>query len=558
MIPSMLFVAAEAIPLAKTGGLGDVVSGLARALQARGCDITILMPGYPDAIARAQDLRNLGGLRLPLDLPAGHGATRLLSGRLPGSSVKVVLLDCAALYDRGGSIYMDGAGRDFVDNPLRFATLSHAAAAVAAGRTALPIPDVVHAHDWHAALTPLLMQRAGVTVPSILTIHNLAFQGLCPLAMAPLLGLPDDCLGPDGMEFWGQLNFLKAGIRYANRVTTVSRAYAGEILTPRFGHGLDGLLQSRRDVLSAIPNGVDTHAWDPATDALLPQTYRVDALAGKRACKAALQQRLGLPADPFAPLVAQGSRLTHQKMADVALNAIEAVLAARPNVQFAILGCGDPRLEQGYRELAERHPARVGVAIGYREECAHLLHAGADILLHGSRFEPFGLTPVYAMRYGTVPVVSRVGGMIDTVRDAGDDLAAPTPGSTGFSFEGETAEDMTAALHRALHWFGHATPWHGLQSAGMRMPCGWDEPARGYLDIYSTLAPRRTPIVVQHAARLDGGPATCSTAQLAELPAGAMPAPGALPALPENVPRRQSQRRPARPLGDGLPAVTPA
>lgn len=496
MNASVLFVAAEAMPLAKTGGLGDVVSGLARSLQERGLNVTILMPGYPQALAAATDLRSFGALRLDdvptgrgLALPPCHTSMRLMVGRLPGSAVQVALLDCPSLFDRAGTPYTDPTGRDFADNPQRFAALAHAAVAIAAGRTALPVPQAVHAHDWHAGLTPLLMNAHGLSTPSFFTIHNMAFQGLFPLALGPALGVPDDCLGPEGAEFYGQLNFLKAGIRYADRVTTVSETYAKEILTPAFGHGLEGLLQARRDVLGAIPNGVDTETWDPAHDGLLPQRYTVGSVAGKRACKAELQRRFGLPVDPFAPVVALGSRLTHQKMADVALPAIERVLAARGNVQFVILGRGDPTLEQGFMALAAAHPDRVGVSIGYSEEAAHLLHGGADLLLHGSRFEPFGLTPLYAMRYGTVPIVSRVGGMVDTVTDAGEG-PAPAPGATGFVFDGEQVGDMTAAIERGLQWFGRSREWRAMQRAGMQSRWGWEGPAAQYLSLYAALSPR--------------------------------------------------------------------
>jgi len=485
---NILFVAAEAHPLAKTGGLADVVGGLAIALQQRGASVTILMPGYPRAMAEARDLRSLGAIRLPMALPPGHSPARLMHGLLPDSGVHVVFLDCPSLYDRPGSLYVDATGRDFCDNAQRFAALAHAATAIAAGETPLPVPALVHAHDWHAGLTPLLMHARGIDIPSACTIHNLAFQGVFPMEMAPTLGIPASYLTPDGIEFWGKLNFLKAGIRYANRVTTVSHTYAREVLTPHFGHGLDGLLNHRADVLGAIPNGVDTSAWSPRTDRLLPQRYDSRSLAGKRACKAALQARHGLSQDPDRPIVAMGSRLTHQKMADVALHAIEAALHTHADVQFAVLGCGDPRLEAAFVALAQKYPQRVGVSIGYREEDAHLLHAGADMLLHGSRFEPFGLTPVYAMRYGTVPIVSRVGGLADTVRDVGDE-AAPAARANGIVFDGESVEAMRSAIARALGWYGRTRHWRSLQRTGMQTDFGWENPARQYLAMYGALNP---------------------------------------------------------------------
>lgn len=554
---NVLFVAAEAMPLAKTGGLGDVVSGLARALQQRGLDVTILMPGYPQALAGAVGLRSLGALKLAesapgLALAPGHSAMRLMLGRMPGSNVQVALLDCPSFYDRAGTPYTDPTGRDFADNPQRFAALAHAATAIAAGRTPLPMPAAVHAHDWHAGLTPLLMRAAGLDTPSILTIHNLAFQGIFPLCLARQLGLPEDCLTADGVEFWGKLNFLKAGIRYADRVTTVSHNYAQEMLTPQFGHGLEGLLQARRDVLGAIPNGIDTEDWDPASDDLLPHCYTSNSMAGKRACKAALQNRFGLPADPAAPLVAMGSRLTHQKMADVALGAIERALQADDTVQFAVLGCGDAAIERGFEALAARYPERVGVSIGYREETAHLLHAGADVLLHGSRFEPFGLTPVYAMRYGTVPVASRVGGLVDTVRDAGHG-STPRPGATGFLFDGETVEAMSAAIERALQWLRRPRAWKVLQRAGMQSLFCWTRPAEQYLSLYSALSPAlASALAMQRATQRAAEVAQAESAQPQRVP---QRAPRSTPAIasamapvmaPEPAPELAIQASPSR------------
>lgn len=506
MNANILFVAAEAQPLAKTGGLADVVGGLAQALLQRGADVTILMPGYPRAVAAARAVRSLGAIHLPMALPPGHSPARLLQGLMPDSGVRVTFLDCPSLYDRPGSLYVDATGRDFCDNAQRFAALAHAATAIAAGETPLPVPSLVHAHDWHAALTPLLMRARGLAVPTVCTIHNLAFQGVFPMAAAGPLGLPPESLTPDGIEFWGKINFLKAGIRYADRVTTVSHTYAREILTPHFGHGLDGLLAHRAAVLGAIPNGVDTGAWSPRTDRLLPQCYDARNLAGKRACKAALQQRHGLPVDADRPLIAMGSRLTHQKMADVALDAIAMALATHADVQFVVLGCGDPTLEAAFCALGQRHPQRVGVAIGYREEDAHLLHAGADMLLHGSRFEPFGLTPVYAMRYGTVPIVSRVGGLADTVRDVGDGTT-PAARANGIVFEGESAEAMCAAMARGLGWYGRQRHWRSLQRTGMQTDFSWEGPARQYLAMYGALAPVLAHVPVVPAETVAATPA---------------------------------------------------
>ena len=481
--PRVLFVAAEAVPLAKTGGLGDAVSGLASALRNRGVDVTVLMPAYPQAVASARGLRQMGEIPAP---PGCKTPSRLLCGRFPDSDVTVALVDNESLFDRAGGPYVDASGRDFADNALRFAALSHAAAHIAAGGTALEVPHVVHAHDWHAGLTPLLMRERAVKVPSVQTIHNLAFQGVFPMEQADELGVPATARGADGVEFWGQVSYLKAGILFADYVTTVSHSYAREILTPRFGHGLDGLLVSRRDRLSAIPNGIDAQAWNPASDASLPKTYSASKRQGKAVCKRSLQTAFGLAIDARAPLLVHGSRLTSQKMAEVALEALAVLLSENAQLQVAVLGCGEAAIEQGMRALAARYPGRVGVHIGYEEDLAHLLHAGGDMLLHGSRFEPFGLTPVYGMRYGTVPIASRVGGMIDTVRDMGLN-GTPVSGATGFLFDGETVSDMAGAIRRAVAVYEQEAVWQVLSCNGMRGEFSWDASGSEYVQMYASL-----------------------------------------------------------------------
>lgn len=478
MKPRVLFVAAEAVPLAKTGGLGDAVSGLAQALQQRGVDVTVLIPAYPQAVAAAAPWLKLGPI---LALPGLDHPARLLLGQLPGSEVKLALLDCETLFKRPGGLYTDPAGRDFADNDKRFAALCGAAAQIAAGNTQLDAPHLVHAHDWHAGLTPLLMRDLGLATPSVQTIHNLAFQGVFPLAGAEPCGIPASACVAEGAEFWGQLSYLKAGINFADRVTTVSRSYAREVLTPRFGHGLDGLLRQHREKLRAIPNGIDEQTWNPASDTYLPQNYSSNARQGKAICKQTLQRAFGLIVNPDSALIAHGSRLTGQKMADIAVQALALLLAENSRVQVAVLGCGEAEIEREFSALAQQYPGRVGVHIGYDEGLAHLLHGGADMLLHGSRFEPFGLTPVYAMRYGTVPIVSRVGGMMDTVRDLG------TAGATGFHFDGEQVGDMANAIRRALHVFNQPPLWQTLQNNGMRTEFSWAAPAKEYVSMYGRL-----------------------------------------------------------------------
>lgn len=478
-----MIVASEAFPLIKTGGLGDVTTALASALREHGINATILMPGYPAALEGAGALQQVAQLD---DLPGGAG--RLLEGQMP-SGVPVVLLDTERFRTRTANPYVDRQGAEYTDNAICFASLAHAAVAICAGKTELPVPHVVHANDWHAGLIPALMRIAGITnVGSLLTIHNLAFQGNYPMDLAPAIALPDEMLTSDAMEFWGQMSFLKAGIRFADRITTVSKTYAEEILTPRFGHGMDGMLNMRRDILFAVPNGIDVATWNPADDTLIARHFSARDMKGKGACKRDLQTLFNLPLEPFAPIVALGSRITHQKMADVALLALPRILERYPRVQVAVLGCGDHGFEQGFAQLAEQYPDRVGVFIGYDERRAHVLHAGADMLLHGTRFEPFGLTPIYSMRYGTIPIGSRVGGLCDTVIDAGasGEVAA---GANGILFDGEGPDDMIAAVDRAFELFGRTAEWQAMQRNAMAVDFSWAGPAEQYIRLYEEIAP---------------------------------------------------------------------
>lgn len=482
---TILIVAAEAFPLAKTGGLGDAITGMTRAMLERGIPATILLPAYRGVARQLQGLREVARLE---DLPGGDA--RLLAGVCPTSELPFLLLQNDALYDRAG-LYVDEDGQEHPDNGLRYAALSHAAVRIARGLPGLARPDVVHAHDWHAALTPMLLRQAGIAdVKSVLTIHNLAFQGQFPIEDAAAFGLPPACRGEDTVIAWNKLNFMKAGITFADRVTTVSHTYAREILTPAFGCGLDGLLSTREADLVAIPNGIDTALWDPSRDRHLGELrYRTGDLANKRLCKTVLQREFGLATDPLATLVVMGSRLTDQKMADVAAEALPRVLDAHPDMQVAILGQGDKRLEGALKALAARYPERFGIRIGYDEAGAHRLHAGGDILLHGSRFEPFGLTPLYAMRYGTVPIGSRVGGMADTIEDPGADTPLTAMAlANGLLFDGDAADAMAGALNRAMHLRQHPTIWRAMQRNAMSTDFSWQRAVGAYEALLASLA----------------------------------------------------------------------
>ncbi len=495
-----------------------MVSAYAAAAREAGVETTILMPGYPCAFARAKGVTRVCALP---GLPGGDAV--IYRARMPDSDVPVLLLQQDALYARTG-FYQDEDGNDYADNALRFAALSHAAERIASGLRGIARPDVVHAHDWHAGLVPLLIaqaRNAGTTqARSVYTIHNLAFQGNYPMWMAGQLGIPDHVLGIDGIEFYGELSFMKAGIQFADRVTTVSDTYAREILTERFGHRMEGVVAANRDKLAGITNGIDMVTWDPSQDPLIAAPYSLDDMRGKHACKRELQQLFGLPNDPFAPIVAMGSRLTTQKMADVTVEAIPMLLEQYPRLQVAILGQGDHGIEAALRRLAQQWPERFGLYIGFDERRAHMLHAGADILLHGSRFEPCGLAQIYAMRYGTIPVASRVGGLADTIvdcREAGDainpmlirmpgartidqTLARLSPAPTGFLFDGESRYAMAAAVSRALDAFVRPALWRELQKNAMRGDHGWASPVAKYVTLYGELTgakPARSSRVVR-------------------------------------------------------------
>ncbi|CAM4107964.1 glycogen synthase GlgA [Bordetella tumulicola] len=479
-----LIVTSEAFPLAKSGGLGDAVTGMASALSVAGTDVGILMPAYRGVLDRVVGLRHIAHLA---GMPGGEAT--LVGALCPESGLPVYLLCNNALYDRE-NLYLDENGESYADNAVRYAALAHAAVRVATGLPNIRRPDILHAQDWHAGLVPLLVRAAGLRyVKTVFTVHNLAFQGVFPLSCARQLGVPDSYCTEDGIRFFDQLNFLKAGLRYADCITTVSKTYAREILTPEFGCGLDPLLRARAADLMAIPNGIDDTLWNPAHDRYLGHlSYSARNLTKKTRAKAALQKAFGLHVDQNAPLLAMGSRLTHQKMADVAAQALPDALQRHPTLQVAIIGRGDYQYERALEALASRYPGRCAVRIGYDESTAHRLHAGADMLLHGSRFEPFGLTPLYAMRYGTIPIGSRVGGLADTIIDPGGQEADRVMlAATGVLFDGDRAQDMSLAIDRALRLYRQPAVWCSMQRNGMACEFSWRAAVRPYLALYDSL-----------------------------------------------------------------------
>jgi starch synthase len=480
----VLHAAAEYFPLARTGGLGDVLAALPRAQNAAGLDARVILPGWPAVLGA------LSGIRQVATIPDRFGASAiaLLRGTAPGDGTILYALDAPGFYDRAGGLYQGPDRMDWPDNDRRFGLFCWVSARLAQG---LLDPDwradVLHAHDWHAGLGPAyleLLPAAGKPPASVFTVHNLAYQGLFPAESAASLDLPAQSFQPSGLEFWGKLSFIKAGIVYADRVTTVSPGYAREIATPEFGCGLDGVIRDRGARVSGILNGVDVTQWDPATDPALTQNFDADQIERRAANRTALLREFGLT-PPTGPLYGVVSRLTEQKGLDLVLAALPRLLAVGGSL--ALLGAGDAPLEREFRAAAAEHPGRVGVTIGYDDALSHRMMAGSDVVLVPSRFEPCGLTQLYALRYGAVPLVRRTGGLGDTVDDATESALADGS-ATGFVFDDPDPAALAQALGRVAVLFGDQPAWARLQQAGMHRRFSWASAAERYRALYERIA----------------------------------------------------------------------
>lgn len=479
MTISVLSVASEAYPLVKTGGLGDVVGALPAALAAHDVNVTTLLPGYPKVMAAVEGAAALH------DWPDLIGApARLLSGTLGGH--KLLVLDAPGYFAREGGPYGDGAGRDWDDNWRRFAAFGRAAADIASGAVRGFRFDLLHAHDWQSGMAPAYLRFAPAAarrVRSVMTIHNIAFQGRYDPGIFASLALPDRAFAVDGVEYYGGIGFLKAGLEAADAITTVSPTYAGEILRPDFGMGLEGLIRARAGRVHGIVNGIDPAVWNPATDPALAETYDRTSLPGRAANKRALEAAFALEPDD-GPLFCVVSRLTWQKGMDVLADTVDALVAG--GGRLALLGSGDAWLEHAFRQAAERHPGRVGVRIGYDEALSHLMQGGADAILIPSRFEPCGLTQLYGLAYGCVPVVARTGGLADTVIHA-NAAALDARVATGIQFDAVTHESLAHAIALAIQLFAEPDRWASLQRAGMAADFSWDTSGRRYAQLYREL-----------------------------------------------------------------------
>jgi starch synthase len=467
----VLSVASECVPFVKTGGLADVVGALPRVMGGQGVDMRVLLPGYPQVMAAIGD-----GETVMEDDTLFGGPGRVIRARAKG--IELLVLDAPHLFDREGRIYLGPDGRDWPDNPERFAALSWMAARIAKEGAANWHPDILHGHDWQAGLAPYYLAKSGGGVPTILTIHNIAFHGTAPAGKLAALRLdPSDFVSDGGFEFWGGINVLKAGLVWADCITTVSPTYARELTRPEFGAGLDGVIRTRVTHLSGILNGIDTDTWNPATDPAISARYRTPP--GKAKNRAALRREFGL-SEADGPLCAVVSRLTEQKGLDLLLEALPALM--EHGGQLVMLGSGDAALENAWREAAERNDG-VAVHLGYDEDLAHRLIAGADALLVPSRFEPCGLTQLYALRYGTIPLVAFTGGLADTVIPASP-AALAAGASTGVQVHPLATDTLALGLMDLCALFHDRETWARMQANAMAQPVGWDASAAAYAQLY--------------------------------------------------------------------------
>lgn len=475
---NVLLASSELFPLIKTGGLADVSRSLAEALRQAGIGIDVILPGYrsvreklpaPSASYRFDDAF------LPQNMV-------VLEYALPDTGLRLLLLDCPDLFDRVGGPYADQVGVDWPDNSARFGLFCRAIAALLAGRSTMEKRyDVVHCNDWQTGLVPAFVQHESLPVKTIMTIHNLAYQGIFPREEFDALSLPDIWWTYDKLEFYGNFSFLKAGIVYADHVTTVSPTYAREILEEPEACGMGGLLQHHRGKLTGILNGADYDVWNPAQDALIRFPYDANNLAEKLHNKLDLQRSLGLQLGKSIPLIGLVSRLVHQKGIDWVADVMERM--AGEKVQWVVLGTGEKALVQRLQALALRFPKKIAVTIGYDESLAHRIEAGSDLFVMASRYEPCGLNQIYSLRYGTLPIVRATGGLADTVVDASDEHVKNGT-ATGFSYRGDSADDLEQCIRRAVGFFSRRKTWETLQQNAMAQQFDWQSSAQQYIQLY--------------------------------------------------------------------------
>ena len=474
----ILFVTSEAHPLIKTGGLADVSGSLPKALAELGVDVRLIMPNYR-AIKTTEEIYYKSTVRV------NNTDVNILETRLPGTQVIVWLVDYPEFFDFPGNPYVDEQGNAWANTAERFALFCRIAVEVAMNRSYLEwTPDIIHCNDWQSGLVPALLSLEASRPATVFTIHNMAYQGIFPKTTEASLNLPKSLWNPDGIEFNDMLSFIKGGLAYADRITTVSPTYAQEIQTADFGYGLEGLLSHRKEVLTGIINGIDANQWDPETDAYISERYNISTLSKKQLNKTALQNKHSLPVDNSIPVIALVSRLVEQKGIDLVLECLPEMLTLP--LQFFLLGNGNKSFEQQLSLFAETYPDKIAITIGYDEALAHLLEAGADIFLMPSRFEPCGLNQLYSQRYGTVPIVRKTGGLADTVVDTLPETLSKNT-ATGFVFNEATSGALMETIKRALIVYSQPKTWKQLQTTGMKKDYSWTKSAKEYMALYEQL-----------------------------------------------------------------------
>lgn len=478
----VLSVASELYPLIKTGGLADVTGALPGALAQSGITMRTLVPGYPAVMGKLTGGRVVAEIGDLFGVPA-----KLIAGRVAG--LDIIVIDAPALYDRPGNPYVSPDGWDWSDNWKRFAALSWVGAELGQGLVEGYHPQIIHAHDWQAGLAPAYIKYGpSDRVKTVMTVHNMAFKGFFGPEIFSQLRLPPHAYGVNGVEYYGGISYLKSGMECADYVTTVSPNYADEIRTPEFGMGLEGLLNGRADTVMGILNGIDITAWDPSTDKALVQPYGINNVHLRRANKLAVAERFGLDGVD-GPLFCVVSRLTDQKGMDLLLSVVDGLVNL--GARLAVLGSGEGYLEDGFRQAWARHPGKVSIITGYNEDLSHLMQGGCDAILIPSRFEPCGLTQLYGLRYGCVPVVSRIGGLADTVIDA-NPAAIAAEVATGVMFDANSAHALYEAIRRTARLYADDKLWKKIQRRGMKSDVSWETSAARYADLYATLIGQKT------------------------------------------------------------------
>ena len=475
----VLYISSEAYPLVKTGGLGDVAGSLPGALLKNSQDVRLLLPAYTDV------LKNIKKSKIIASTSYYNFSVNIIESRLPGTNVIVWLVDCPAAYNRPGGPYTDQYGDAWSDNALRFTILCHAAVDVSLNKLSLKwSPDIVHCNDWQSGLVPALLSLHKKRPATIFTIHNLAYQGVFAQKTFSELQLPNELWHMDGLEYYGQFSFIKGGLAYADKITTVSPCYAKEILQTEYGYGLDGLLNHRKKDLLGIINGIDEKEWNPGTDKHLAQNYNRRSLNKKSINKTELQKELSLPVNASIPMIGMVSRLVEQKGLDIILQSLPTLLTRQ--VQIVILGTGESNFEIQLSEWMKHHPDQLKVIIGYNESLAHQIEAASDLYLMPSTFEPCGLNQLYSLRYGTLPIATPVGGLADTVIDA-NQANIKNGTANGFILKNKTAISLLETIQRAISFYQDPAVWRQLQINAMSGDFSWQSSAKHYISLYDEL-----------------------------------------------------------------------